>query len=184
MVKNKLPSVNLLKKEGKSFFDKFIQWALTVGRILVMLTEIVALSAFLYRFSLDRKLIDLHDQIKLKDAYVKVLKSNEDKYRNLQERLAIATKLSKTSVDTTNLITDLIAFTPSDIIFNSLKISEDSVSIDANVQSVTSLTDFINKLKEYKAIRTVSLDRIENKTSTATIVVDITAVLKKQPTSL
>lgn len=184
MVKNKLPSVNLLKKEGESFFDKFIQWALTVGRILVMLTEIVALSAFLYRFSLDRKLIDLHDQIKLKDAYVKVLKSNEDKYRNLQERLAITTKLSKTSIDTANLITDLIALAPSDIIFNSLKISEDSVIIDANVQSVTSLTDFINKLKAHKAIRTVSLDRIENKTSTATIVVTITAVLKKQPISL
>ncbi len=178
MVQNKVLSVNLLKTEGKSFFDKFIQWALTVGRILVILTEVIALSAFLYRFSLDRKLVDLHDQIKLKDSYIKILKPNEDKYRNLQERLALALKLNNTSVDTINLLSDIVKFAPTDLVFNSLKVSQDSVRIDANIQSIDSLTTFINKLKSYKPVRLVSLDRIENKTSTATIVISITVVLK------
>ena len=177
MVQPSSPSVNLIKKKKKDFFDRFITWALTIGRFIVILTEVIALSTFLYRFSLDRKLVDLHDSIKQKQAIVNLLKSNEEKYRNLQDRLAVSSNHLDSAKETTKIFTDLFSLAPSDFIFNNIKISEKSVQIDARVQSVNSLTVFIKKLKEYPKFSSVSLDRIENKTSSAIIVVNITARL-------
>ena len=90
-------SINLLKQQT-SLVDRFIDWALTIGRLLVILTEIVALSAFIYRFSLDRQLIDLHSKITQEQAIANYLNNNEKKYRNLQDRLAIATNYSTLGV--------------------------------------------------------------------------------------
>lgn len=178
MIQPSSPSVNLIKKKKKDFFDRFITWALTIGRFIVILTEVIALSTFLYRFSLDRKLVDLHDSIKQKQAIVNLLKNNENKYRNLQNRLAVSSKFLDSASETTKIFTDLSDFAPSDFIFNNIKISEKSIQMDASTQSINSLTVFIKKLQEYPKFASVSLDRIENKTSSATIVVSITTHLQ------
>jgi hypothetical protein len=46
-------SINLLDNKGKSFTEQFLDWALAIGRLLIIVTETVALAAFLYRFSID-----------------------------------------------------------------------------------------------------------------------------------
>lgn len=176
---NKIPSVNLYKGRGKSFIDRFLGWALTFGRLIVVLTEIIALSAFLYRFTLDREIIDLHGEIRQKQAMVKYLKNNEDKYRNLQERLAMASSLEKTSQETTKLLKDIVELAPKDFIFSNLIVSDESVRINANIFSVSSLTSYIKTLKTYPKVQAVSLDRIENKTSSAMIVASLRVTFKK-----
>ena len=62
--------------------------------------------------------------------------------------------------------------------FNNLSLFEDRIKIDANVASVTSLSTFVNSIKNYSAIDSVSIDKIENKPSSAVIVISITATLK------
>jgi len=174
-----LPSINLLRGREKGFFDNFLGWALTIGRVLVILTETIALSAFIYRFSLDRQLIDLHDVIGQKQAIVKLLKNNEEKYRNLQERLTTIATLTQEASKTTKVFTDIVSLAPKDVAFNVLAFSQDSVKIDANASSITSLTSFIKSLRVYPHLAAVSIDKVENKTASATIAVSITVTLKQ-----
>lgn len=172
-------AINLFKSRKGSFFDHFMKWALTIGRVVVILTEAIALSAFLYRFSLDRQLIDLHDTIKQKQGLVRLLKNNEDAFRNLQDRLTATAALSETGKQTITIFNDIFNFTSSDLSFNTIFLSENQIKIDARVQSVSALTSFIKYLKEHPKISSVSLDKIENKTTSSTIVVGITATIKK-----
>lgn len=172
-------SINLIKGQNKGFWDKFIKWALGFGRLIVIVTELIALGTFLYRFSLDRELIDLHDKISQKQAIVKLLKNDEDKYRNLQNRLKIASKLSATGLRINELFNDIVSFAPEGFVFTNIVLSEDYVKIEAKIQSVTSLATFVKTLKNHPKINSVSLDKIENKMSSATIAVGITATLKK-----
>lgn len=172
------PSINLFKSRKGSFFDRFMKWALTVGRIVVILTEAIALSAFLYRFVLDQQLIDIHGRIKQKQAFVNYLKSNEDTFRNLQERLSITSEITNRGKQTITLFSDIVNFPSSDISFNNVFLSENQIKIDANVQSVSTLTNFITSLRENPKIQSVSLDKIENRIKSGTIVVSITAITK------
>lgn len=177
---NVSPSINLLKKEEQGFLDRFIHWSLTIGRYVIILTETIALVAFLYRFTLDRQLIDLHDSIKQKQAVVNLLKNNEETYRNLQDRIAIAASLSSAGGQTVKMVNDILGFTPPEMIINTINFTGERIRIEARVQSVGALSSFIEKLRDYEPIQAISLDELENKTSSATIVVSITATLKKK----
>lgn len=175
---NILPSINLLKKERKPILDTFLHWALTIGRLVVMLTEIIALTTFLYRFSLDRQIVDLHDKIKQKQTIVSLLKSDENTYRNLQNRLALITKFQDSSSETVQLLQNITSLTPQDIIINTLTVSDKDIKITANTRTLSSLTSFIKDLKSYKKVNSISLDMIENKISLASIGVSLTITLK------
>lgn len=176
---NKSPSINLLKKGEKSFIDKFIAWALTTGRLLVIITESVALFAFTYRFSLDRQIIDLHDRIKQKQAILKLLKGNEDKFINLQNRLSTISTYSNEASEVSQNLTNLVNLIPNRFTLNQISLSANSVNINANAQSVSALTTYITSLRNYPNIQFVSLDKVENKTSSATIALGISASFKK-----
>src|SRR3989344_1080687 len=113
-------SINLLKAKEISFLDKFLNWALTVGRLVVIATELIALFAFIYRFSLDRQLIDLHSKIKQEEAIVNSLKESEQSYRNLQDRLAAAAKFSETGGEEYTVFKDIISFIPQGMSLNQM----------------------------------------------------------------
>lgn len=180
-MKNDSFSINLIKR-NKSFFDEFIRWTFTIGRLIIILTEAVALSAFLYRFSLDRELIDLHDSIRNKQIIVENLKNNEEKYRNLQERLALVSTVEKNKNLT--IIEDIVSFAGSEVRINDILVSETSVKLNATGQSVVSLSSFVNSLKDYKEIRSISIDKIENRPSLGIITISISAELAQKAQSL
>lgn len=174
-------SINLAKNRGESLTDRIIAFALTAGRIVVIGTELIALSAFLYRFTLDQTLVQLHDQITQEKAVVNLLKDNETSFRNLQDRLNLSATLIKQGSMYPKILADVFSYAPPDMNIHTISVSSDGVRIEATMQSVISLSDFVDKLKAYPAIASVSLDRISNQTETSTITVDITALLKQTP---
>lgn len=175
------PSINLVKKPQNPL-DRFINWALNTGRLIVIVTELVALTAFLYRFSLDRQLIDIASKIRSEQAIVNLLKDNEEIYRNLQNRLFLASTFGRQGKDKVELTNDLIEFAPSGLSFNNLNISEDRARVSANVNSVSVLSDFIESIRSYEKVEKVSIDKIENRPASAVITVSITATLKPDKT--
>lgn len=174
---NNLPSINLAGNKQIPLFDKFIGWSLTIGRLIVILTEVVAVMAFVYRFSLDERLVDLHSAIKQKQNVISVLKSDEDKYRNLQERIALAATFSEKAVKSSQTITDIANLASKQAKVNNLSINNDRVNIAADVSSVSSLADLIETLKNYKNIKSISIDNIENKPAVG-LSTSITIMLK------
>jgi Tfp pilus assembly protein PilN len=173
-------SINLLRNDKKETIEQAINWALTIGRVLVIVVELAALAAFLYRFTLDNQLESLHTTIKQEQAIVAFQKKNEDIYRNLQTRLSIASSYSKNAEDNVKIFKDIISFAPNGMTFTTVTFSPQGVRVEANVNSVIPLSAFISKLKSYPLIDTVSLDKIENKTSDSMITVEISTTLKGQ----
>lgn len=169
-MERKSVSINLLKNKQGVFVDKFVDWALTVGRLLVIVTELIALSAFLYRFSLDRQIIDLHGKIKQQESVVKTLRNSEDKYRNLQDRLALALNFSNSGAEKIKIFQDVVSFAPGGVTVSNLIMHETRISINAIAQNTSSLNLFTNSLKTYPKIRRLNLDSIQIKPSSGLIV--------------
>lgn len=177
-MKNKTISINLFKKGENDFIEKFINWALSIGRLVVILTEGIALLAFLYRFTLDRQVIDLHDEITKKQEILKYFKPNEDKYRNIQAKLLFVSKIESSAATMTNTIKDIIDITPGNFSISNIYLSENNIKVEANARSLSAITSFINSLKNNPKVNSVSLDKIENRTSDSIIVVTISADYK------
>lgn len=172
------PSINLVRKKV-DYVDEFIKWALSIGRLVVILTEAIALITFIYRFSLDRQLIDLHSKIRQEQAIVESLSDQEAVYRNLQDRLALASEVSEQSQKRAKVFSDIQNNIPEDASFNNLSVFEQGASINVTFRSVTGVSSFIDFLKNYEGVESVSIDKIENKASSASILVGITVLFKE-----
>ena len=175
----KAPDINLLKTGKVNLGEQVFNWAVSIGRVIVIVVELVALSAFLFRFTLDRQIIDLHTKIKQEQAIVDFFKQNESMYRNLQDRLLTASTFADQSAKKNQILNDLITLTPPGITFNNLSLYEERVRIDANTMSVDALESFVTSLQKYPLISTISVDKIENKPSTSFITFGITASFAK-----
>ena len=173
-------SINLLRNNRKETIEHIINWTVTIGRILVVVVELAALAAFLYRFTLDNQLQDLQTKIKQEQTIVAVQAKTEASYRNLQDRLTVASSFSGLGTQNVKTFKDIIAFAPQGMTFTTVNFSTNGIQFQANVDSVLPLSVFIGKLKAYPLIDTVSIDQIQNKTSTAMITVGISTTFKKQ----
>lgn len=173
---NNSSSINLIRNKA-STFDKIMSWTLTIGRLIIILTEVVALSAFVYRFSLDEKLIELHSSIKQKQVVVSLLKQDEDKYRNLQDRIALASTFTEKSSKSNESIQAIFNLISPGIIINNLTLNKERVNINVNASSISQLNNFVSTLKDYPQIASISIDNIESKPSGLSI--NISIILKK-----
>jgi len=84
MPKNK--SINLLPQEEfeASTIGRVLKWATGTFRIIVIITEMVVMAAFLSRFWLDAQNSDLTDSIKIRSAQISAQGDLEKRFREIQ----------------------------------------------------------------------------------------------------
>jgi hypothetical protein len=172
-----LPSINLAKDKEISSFDKFIDWTLMIGHLIVIITEVVAIGAFIYRFSLDEKLVNLHSEIRKRQATISSMKNDENKFRNLQDRITLASSFSEKGIKTSENIINFAKLIPEQVKINNLSLNKDQANTDVDVASVLLLSDFISSLKNSNVIKSISIDNIENNPSVG-LSVAVTTTLK------
>jgi hypothetical protein len=177
---NETKPINLLPGKDGGFMTQFLNWALTIGRLLIILVETLALGTFLYRFSLDMKIVDLHDHIKSQSTIVRNFAPQETIFRNLQARLDLAKTFGSTN-KTPQIFQDIVAMGRGQITFKNLLVATDSIKIEAMAPTANRLSRFTEKLKSYPEIAEVSVDKVETKTSSAIVTVIISARLKQHP---
>lgn len=167
-----------LVKGKSSLTDDVIKWALSFGRLLIIVVEIVAFSAFIYRFVLDRQIIDLNDKIKREQAIIEASSGQENTYRNLQERLATVKKTSTSGNLTPKIMKEIVDRTPAEITYSSINIGDGKFEMEVNVSSFSSLTQFLKILRDYPEISSVTITGIDNSLGGNTVKVTIVARLK------
>lgn len=149
--------INLLPKTEfeMSFWGRFIKWALTTGRYIIILTELVVIIAFMSRFKLDRDASDVGDAILGKQALLEASSNTEKTLRLVQNKLDWA-KQKIDSAPKINLVLDKI--------FNanivSIGIKGADITMVAKIASESELGNLVNKLSEDKIFKVVELSDI------------------------
>ncbi len=174
----KVPTINLLPQSGNNFITQFFNWALTIGRLLIILTEMVALGTFIYRFSLDMQIVDLHDKIKAESFIVANFNTAETSFRDIQDRLATIKRYTSVGGTTTGIFADITSMGKGKVTFKDLSVTTQNAKIIVEAQTSSTLTQFVDELKSNPSIASVSIDKVENNTTSAQIIVSITATLK------
>jgi hypothetical protein len=177
MAKKSAP-INLVKRDSNNTVNQIVNWALTIGRVLIIIVEIIALSALIYRFILDAQLRDISSKINQEQAILSSQAKNEATFRNLQDRLALEATIINQGQGEVKVFKDIVSFAPVGMTFTNITSSTNGITISANVSSVFPLSVFINSLKNYPKVDSISIDKIENKTTSAIITVGISVYLK------
>lgn len=179
MAENTVPSINLLPQKGESFVTQFLNWTLTIGRLLIILVEIVALGTFLYRFDLDMKIVDLHDKIKGQSTIVAAFENNEKNFRDIQDRLALVKRYDEIGATTATIFKDVTTLGQGKITFRNLTVSAENIKIEAQAPSSAVLSQFVSSLKTHPSVTSVIVDKVDNSTVNSLVTVTLTATLKE-----
>ncbi len=172
-------SINLLDNKGKKFVDQFLDWAIAIGRLLIIITETVALAAFLYRFSIDRQLVDLNDEIKKSETIVAYFKSGEDSYRHTQTKLAISKKQLTGGRENADFFQTMMQLSENyEVSYTNLSISDNIMQLAVQASSAKTLANFLDGLKNQKRVNSISIDKVENRPSTGIIIITVSVPLK------
>jgi hypothetical protein len=76
-----------------SFWGRFLKWAVTTGRYITILTELIVILAFLSRFKLDEDLRNLNEQINTQVGFLDSQMTKETEFLKLQNKLNLADKM-------------------------------------------------------------------------------------------
>lgn len=161
----------------KTSFGRFLKWLLTIGRYIVIFTELIVILAFLSRFKLDRDLTDLYEEIEAKQAIIQTSVDFESDFRFLQKQLSTIQGLRKDQLQTEQLMEEIAALTPIDVYFSDLSITGDKASFTANALSEAGLATFINNLKRSSRFSNLEIGTLEIGTKEG---IGITFTLKSQ----
>jgi Tfp pilus assembly protein PilN len=159
MPKNK--GINLLPQEefDVSIIGRALKWAMGTFRIIVIVTEMVVMSAFLSRFWLDAQNSDLTGKIKIKTAQIESQKSVEKEFRSLQSKLNIIKQIDAAS-PLSQKINAIASKLPSGVNLATVSILENSATVRGTSTSEIGIAQFVANLKADPAFKTVELGQV------------------------
>ncbi len=160
--------INLLPREEfeKKPLGRFLTWALSAGRYIVIFTELIVILAFLSRFKLDRDLADLNQSIREKQAIIEASADFEKEFIFLQTRLAAIKKLKGQQLSFSQLVNIVGALTPFDVAIANLSLSEEGLRINAIALSERGLGNFVANLSTSPHFREVTLTSVSKSLET------------------
>ena len=160
MAKNK-STINLLPQEefDASILGRTLKWAMGTFRIIVILTEMVVMAAFLSRFWLDAQNSDLSDSIKVASAQISSQSSFEKEFRGVQQKLNIFKQItSQPSV--TSRVDAIAGKTPGNLILSSISVQDNSAQIKGTAGSELGVAQFVSNLASDATFKKVELGSI------------------------
>jgi hypothetical protein len=159
-VKFPTPDVNLLAGDelDTSPQGKFVRWALTWGRRIVVLTELVVILAFISRFWLDTTVASLNDKIEQKRAVVSSFSDFEDKYRAVLGQVDEAKKIEKYT-KTLATYDQILNLTPGNVAMAQMTIDEKRISFNGSCEEAV-LSDLVDNFRNSASFSAVTVERI------------------------
>ncbi len=159
------PELNLLVEDelDMSPQGKFLKWALSWGKKIIVTTELVVISAFLSRFWLDTTVANLNEEISTKRAYVLSFADFEKRYRQLYFRVGQAESIEKAT--STQIIYDrALALIPPGVVVVQVNINKLDVGIAGNSDE-TNLAKLVDAFRASADFTSISVERIAKKTN-------------------
>lgn len=156
--------INLLPQEEftGSTLGRVLLWALSTFRIIVIITEMVVMLAFLSRFWLDARNVDLNDLIKQKQAVIAATADFEKDYRNTQKRLRVFSGLAKEEGQASSYLKTITNYLPSDVSLISYTFGAGVIQTKGSAISETSVAQFMVNLEAGGAFEKVELANLDS----------------------
>lgn len=154
-------SIDLGKKSNENTSSLVLKWTINSGKIIIVIVELLTLSALGFRFYIDRQITDIHEQINKEEKFVNLQAQKEVLFRNLQDRLSAIQTISETTqkqVEFANKLTNIM--NTDSFISSNITTTPNGINIDGQVYSIFTLNEILEVIKSNPNIASLSLDEL------------------------
>lgn len=160
-------NIDLLPKESLiSSSNTAVHWALTVGRYLVIVTEIIALATFLLGIYLAKEKNDLKDSIKNKQATVDNLQKCdendleafcEERFRKVQNQINQVAAIRSSQFEHNDVLTEFTKLMPIGLVLDSMLIDGRELTFSGVFPNPTQLQTMIDTFNKSGLINNLDI---------------------------
>ena len=161
--RKKESKINLLPREEflASTAGRILTWVLTTFRIIVIVTEMLVMIAFLSRFWLDARNTDLSENIQQKQAVLASSLDFEKEFKDVQARLQIFSDFTSGKDQLSKSLNSITSLLPPGVILENISFSNQGIEISGLSVSEVSIQQFTVNLKSDNNFKKVALGNIK-----------------------
>ena len=157
-------AINLVPQDPffETVLGRALKWALSVGRYIVIFTEMVVIISFATRFTLDRQVTDLNSEISQKQRAIKSYGDLEKEFTFVQDQIEDYKQLKQdyNLVEIFPLLNETI---PNGVAFDALTVQSGAINFSGTAFSQDSLNVLINNIQLDRNFSDVRISRIESR---------------------
>jgi len=184
MAKKEKAAINLLLQETftSTTAGRVLSWLLSTFRTIVILVEIVVVSAFISRFFLDAKNSDLDEAIKRNQEIIASNQTFEKEFKNIQSRLQTYQEFEQKKLETAKVIEKITPYLPPDVLLNSISVSDGKLNLNGESPSEQGIQQLLVNLNSIDTFNNVILTSVGSKPGQEILAFNMTATIKKEAT--
>lgn len=156
-------TINLLPKDefAQSPIGKFFAWALTFGKYIVIITQIIVIGAFLFRFKLDKEAESLTDSLNKQQVVLAGFRETELLARNIHSRLNNIKAIESRQEPMFKSLDNLSSLLPLETEVEALNFNQNTLTIEGHAASELGISTLISNLQKNKNLENVNIISIK-----------------------
>ncbi|MEK9169817.1 MAG: PilN domain-containing protein [Patescibacteria group bacterium] len=153
--------INLLEKKELNLLDKLTLFGLNYLRYIIVITQLVVIGVFFYRFQIDQRIIDLKEGVEQKKEIVKIVLPLLNEAAKIDKKTLIIDDTLLKQKKFSEMVDYFLTSFPETIILTNMEVKEGSIRVTGNAGEIQHLQAFYILLKKENKFQTVSLQNIK-----------------------
>ncbi|PIS18295.1 hypothetical protein COT54_00020 [Candidatus Collierbacteria bacterium CG09_land_8_20_14_0_10_46_12] len=173
-------SINLLPhdKFESSTLGIILSWSLRFGKWSVILTQLIVMGAFIYRFTLDRGLTDLRKSIAKDVAIIKSYDQVERDFILTQKQVTQAKLSTDSQTQILKTMAEIERITPSSVWFERVTISPSTLTLSVYAASLSAFGQFLTTVQSDPLFSGIRIAKLESSNNGSQMQFDISMEIK------
>jgi Tfp pilus assembly protein PilN len=153
--------INLLNKKEITFIDRLTYFGLNYLRYIIIITQLVVIGVFFYRFQVDQQIIDLREEVDQKREIVRLVLPLLQEASKIDKKTTEVEKIITNQKQLSSMTNYLLSIFPETITLTNLDIKQDSINLTGNAADPRHLQAFYTLLKKDKKFADITLQNVQ-----------------------
>lgn len=153
-------SINLLPEKSRNITEKILYFALHYLRYIIVITQIVVISVFFFRFTIDQRIIDLKERVNQKQEIIKITSPIIVEAREVSSKMTYVKKqIGMQNAFLTN-IDNVFSVIPTEISLFEFEVNEKNVLLRGKSTTIEAVRYLHGVLQKKPGFKKVSIDTV------------------------
>lgn len=152
--------INLFPPKEQTIVDKIIYFSFHYLRYILVITQLVIIGVFFYRFKIDQEIVDLKDSLKQKEEIITVSAPLIRDVRTIDTRVKTISGLATEQTNMEAMLTYVLSRFPADLSLIKMDVNQKGMKFEGSTLRPTVVQLFYNQLKKDKQFGIVKLDSL------------------------
>lgn len=153
--------INLLSRKKESLTDKLIYFALSYLRYILIITQIIVIGVFFYKFKVDQEIVDYQDSVGQKKEIIEVTQPLFVEAKTTDFQIKEVKHIIERQDKFLDILNYLSTIFPDKLYLSKLTVTDNSIKLEGFGDSGLLIQSFYQRLKTDKKFANINLKSLK-----------------------